>query len=297
MAGGSGPIGISFGVLFAICAATAFAVTKSGIAEHLFASDIVLCRYLVAGTISASFIFLLPRREGGPMGVKRAVALFLLAGPPFAFLQAAAFGFAPLAHGVIIAPSLAMLFSTGLAVVFLKERPTSPYFVGVLVVIAALVLISWDGLLHPIQAGFWVGDAMFALTALQWAGFSLLLKTWRLDPVRVTALVSALGLTVVLPAYLVFIGPAHLATLSMKALSIQAIVQGVINGLLLVFAFGKAVQNLDVSRAALFPAAVPALAIIIGIPVAGDVPTALQLVGLFLATIGLVLASRKAARS
>jgi drug/metabolite transporter (DMT)-like permease len=165
------------------------------------------------------------------------------------------------------------------------------------VFIAALVLISWDGLLHPIQAGFWVGDAMFALTALQWAGFSLLLKTWRLDPVRVTALVSVLGLAVVLPAYIIFIGPTHLATLPMKALSIQAIVQGVINGLLLVFAFGKAVQNLDVSRAALFPAAVPALAIIIGIPVAGDVPTALQLAGLFLATIGLVLASRKAARS
>jgi drug/metabolite transporter (DMT)-like permease len=43
-----------------------------------------------------------------------------------------------------------------------------------------------------------------------------------------------------------------------------------------------------VSRAVLFPALVPALSVLIGIPVVGEIPSVLQIAGLVLVTLGLL---------
>jgi drug/metabolite transporter (DMT)-like permease len=45
---------------------------------------------------------------------------------------------------------------------------------------------------------------------------------------------------------------------------------------------------LGVSRAVLFPAMVPAVSIIIGIPIVGEFPNAFQIAGLLLVTAGLL---------
>jgi drug/metabolite transporter (DMT)-like permease len=65
------------------------------------------------------------------------------------------------------------------------------------------------------------------------------------------------------------------------------------------FAFSRAVQDLGASRAALFPALSPGVAILLGIPVTGEVPSLIQLTGLAILTMGLVVAVRgnQAARS
>jgi len=43
-----------------------------------------------------------------------------------------------------------------------------------------------------------------------------------------------------------------------------------------------------VSRAVLFPAIVPALSVLVGIPIVGEIPGALQIAGLCLVTLGLL---------
>jgi hypothetical protein len=56
------------------------------------------------------------------------------------------------------------------------------------------------------------------------------------------------------------------------------------------FLFSKAIAILGVSRAVLFPAIVPAISVLIGIPIVGEWPDALQVAGLFLVTLGLLTA-------
>ena len=46
---------------------------------------------------------------------------------------------------------------------------------------------------------------------------------------------------------------------------------------------------LGVSRAVLFPAIVPAVSVLIGIPIVGEIPGALQIAGLVLVTAGLLV--------
>ncbi len=60
--------------------------------------------------------------------------------------------------------------------------------------------------------------------------------------------------------------------------------------MLTLLAYGKAVAILGVSRAVLFPAIVPAISILIGIPLVGEWPAPLQIAGLGLVTFGIFAA-------
>ena len=76
-------------------------------------------------------------------------------------------------------------------------------------------------------------------------------------------------------------------------LAAQIVVQGALSGVVAVLAYTRAVQLLGPGRAALFPALVPAVAVALGVPIAGEIPAPLQLAGIALATLGLIASIRK----
>ena len=135
-----------------------------------------------------------------------------------------------------------------------------------------------------------IGDAMFFSAGLMWAGFSILTKRWSISPLAATAAVSVLSALIYVPVHFVVFGWQQLLSTPIAMLTIQVLVQGVISGVVAVIAFAKAIQLIGPARAAIFPAFVPAAALIIGIPITGEVPTLLQTGGLSMVTLGLLLA-------
>jgi drug/metabolite transporter (DMT)-like permease len=129
---------------------------------------------------------------------------------------------------------------------------------------------------------------LFFASSILWACFTLLLRHWRVPALRATAVVSVLSFLVFTPAYLLWAGAAHLQALPVGTLAFQGLVQGGLQGAITMVAYGQAVVLLGVSRAVLFPATVPALSVLLGIPIVGEVPSALQIGGLGLVTLGLL---------
>ncbi len=76
--------------------------------------------------------------------------------------------------------------------------------------------------------------------------------------------------------------------LPLGALALQRLVQGGLQGAVTMVAYSRAVILLGVSRALLFPACVPAVSVLVGIPIVGEMPGHLQIGGLTLATVGLL---------
>ena len=74
----------------------------------------------------------------------------------------------------------------------------------------------------------------------------------------------------------------------MATIAFQGLVQGGLQGAFTMVAYGQAVVLLGVSRAVLFPAIVPALSVLLGIPIVGEIPGLLQIAGLCLVTLGLL---------
>ena len=284
-------MGYVFGMTMALGAATSFAMARAGALRGLAAEDMILARASVAGLIMLPFLLRwgLPSLAG--IGWRRGFVLLLTGGPVFAFLQTGGYTFAPLAHGAVIAPSTVTVLSTIGAVVLLGERLTRWHIVGGLTVIAGVVLVSWHGLAaSSISNTSWIGDLMFATSRLLWAGFTILMRKWRLDPMRATAVVAVLTAVVVVPAYLTFRGLDRLAALPADALLAQGLAQGLVQGVITLLAYSKAIAILGVSRAVLFPAIVPAISILIGIPLVGEWPDATQFTGLCLVTADLLAA-------
>ena len=71
---------------------------------------------------------------------------------------------------------------------------------------------------------------------------------------------------------------------------LQALVQGLLQGVGTMLAYSRMVAILGVSRAVLFPAMVPAASILVGVPLVGEITDGPQLAGLALASLGLLVA-------
>lgn len=280
--------GFLSGSIMALGASLSFAAARAGILGGLLAVDMIFARFIVAGLIMLPLLLHYGLRNLAGLGWRRALILTLLGGAPFALLQTSGYGFAPLAHGAVIAPSTVTIVSTIGAAVFLRERLSRNHMIGAAVVLAGIGLIGWDGMMQPTGEQAWLGDLLFFLSSVLWAGFTLLLRHWRVPALRATAVVSVLSFVMTTPVYLATMGTAHLATLPLGFLAFQGLVQGGLQGAVTMIAYSQAVMLLGVSRAVLFPAIVPAVSVLLGIPIVGEIPSVLQIAGLGLVTLGLL---------
>jgi drug/metabolite transporter (DMT)-like permease len=114
--------------------------------------------------------------------------------------------------------------------------------------------------------------------------------------VPATAAVAVISALVVAPLFVGFASFDRLAALPIGMLVTQILVQGLMSGVLAVIAYGKAVEHLGASTAALFPALVPAAALVVGVPVTGEIPSILEWLGAAMATTGLAVAMGLAIR-
>jgi drug/metabolite transporter (DMT)-like permease len=281
--------GLAAGLAAAVLWGLYLALSRAGVVGGLAAIDIAVIRYGVAGLVTlplfATHGLPLARR----IGWWRAGALAMLAGPPFVLAGVGGYAFAPLAHGALIQPAAVTIGSIALAAWVLRDRPTRERLAGVVVILSGLAVVAGPGLFAG-GAMTPVGDTMFLAAGLMWAGFSILAKRWGAGPVEATVLVCVLSGVVLLPVVAVTAGFGRILALPVPELAAQLVVQGVLSGVIAVLAFTAAVKWLGASRAAAFPAMVPVTATLIGIPVAGEWPTALQLCGLMIVVAGLALA-------
>lgn len=280
--------GFLCGAIMALGASLSFAAARAGILGGLLAVDMIFARFIVAGLIMLPLLLHYGLGNLAGLGWRRALILTVLGGAPFALLQTSGYGFAPLAHGAVIAPATVTIVSTIGAAVFLRERLGRNHMIGAAVVLAGIGLIGWDGMMQPSGERAWLGDLLFFLSSVLWAGFTLLLRHWRVPALRATAVVSVLSCVLTIPAYLAAMGTAHLAALPLGFLAFQGLVQGGLQGAITMIAYSQAVMLLGVSRAVLFPAIVPAVSVVLGIPIVGEIPSALQVAGLGLVTLGLL---------
>jgi drug/metabolite transporter (DMT)-like permease len=246
----------------------------------------------VAGAIMLPWLL---RHSPGTMagiGWRHAVVLSLLAGPLFILAGASGFLFAPLSHGAVVQPATITVAGLALGALLLGDRLTRIRVVGAGVILVGLALVAGPGAISGGVRAL-AGDALFALAGLMWAGFAVLSKRWRVSPITATAVVSVLSALIYAPLFLATRGADALLAQPAATLVQQVVVQGVLSGVVAVFAFGRAVELLGAPRAAAFPALVPVVAILTGVPVTGELPTLLQAAGLVIVTAGLLVTQRR----
>jgi drug/metabolite transporter (DMT)-like permease len=219
---------------------------------------------------------------------RRWLAVAVLAGPFFAVLIFTAFQFAPASHGAVFPFAAMSVAGTIFAAIFLADPFTKRKMLGIGIVMAGLLTLS--GISAASLTGrASIGDMLFIAAGSLWAGFGVVMRRFRLDPILATTVAGVFGLAVYVPFYFATEGVDRLAHADGSLLAIEVWVQGVLAGTGTVYTYAKAVQILGAARAAIFPALIPGLATLMGWPVLGHIPTLIEAIGLTLAIVGLLV--------
>ncbi|HXZ45122.1 MAG TPA: DMT family transporter [Pseudolabrys sp.] len=286
---------IVIGVLCGTCAAlgwaAGFVAAKHGVAVGFSPADLAFHRFFWSGLL----LIPLALREGlldlGGIGWRRGLVMSILSGPPQAMIAYTGFILVPLGHGTTIQPACAALSGLILASLVLHEKPTSQRIVGGATIIAGLLVYGFESL-STIGSHGVAGDLLFATAGLFWATFGTLLRLWHVSGQRAVAIVGALSILVYAPLHALLVGYDRILQTGLTENLLQAIVQGLLAGVLPIYLFAHAVILLGAGRAATFPALVPGFGLIIGYLTLGVVPSIAQVVGLVVVVIGFRFALR-----
>jgi len=284
-------LGIASGLGAALCWALGFVATRHGLKAGFTPVDLLMHRFVWSGIAFLPFVLRAGLRDLCGIGWGRGMALMMLGGPVMSLISYAGFMFVPLGHGSVIQPSCATLGGLFLAVVLLREQISLSRFAGAVVIVAGLGVIGSESIGHMGPSAV-MGDLIFVLTGSMFAGFATLVRYWRVSAVSVATVISVLSLSL-FPLYAAAGGLARDAAIGLHENALQAIGQGILAGPAAMYLFTLSIQRLGVARAAVFPATVPVLTLLLGWLLIGEPPTTLQAAGLMTVLSGFYLAQRQ----
>ncbi|HEX4411885.1 MAG TPA: DMT family transporter [Xanthobacteraceae bacterium] len=280
--------GMACGAGAALCWALGFVAARHGILAGVSPMVLALHRFVWPGFALLPMLAAGGLGNLGGIGWRRGITITVFGGLPLALWSYYGYIYVPLGHGAIIQPSCASLGGMILAHLVLKEALPTRRIVGAGIMVLGLLVIGAEALKTMGTQGL-VGDLFFVAAGSFFAVFGMLLRLWHIPPMRAAAVTSVLSLAG-LPM-LPFVYDNFLAAGFYENL-LQAIVQGLFAGAGAIYLFTRAVIFLGVGRAALYPALVPPFTLLIGAIALGEMPSALQLVGLAIVLIGFRLTQR-----
>ncbi|WP_375589195.1 DMT family transporter [Hoeflea alexandrii] len=226
------------------------------------------------------------RRTVAQLGAKRCLLLSAY-GAPFTLLVGHGLGFAPVAHAGALVPGLMPVFAVALAYVFLGQRLSKGNAIALVLILSGAAMILLRGADQLAVLDVWVGHLLFLLGALCWACFTVTIRTFEIPAFLATAIVGAVSTIWLLPFWMVS-DLSNLATTHWADIAFQAVFQGIISGLISMYAFSRALRLIG-ARASVLSALTPGVAAVLAVPVLGQVPQVSDTLALCVVVMGLVI--------
>jgi drug/metabolite transporter (DMT)-like permease len=275
--------------LAAVCIWAGFiVVSRLGVKTSLTPWDIAAIRFSVAGLLLLPYLL----RQGialERLGWTGIAAVIIGCGAPMVLLVNIGLLFAPAAHGGALFPGVMPLMVAILAAAVLKEPFTPPKTVGLGLIVTGAIGIVWitGGALGTPQN---IGHALFLAAGLAWACYTVAMRRARLDGLHAAAIAGVGSLVLYLPAYALIAGIGVFDAPPLD-IALQAIVQGVLTAIVALLLYGRMVRLLGATAGAAFVALTPAMTAVLGIPVLGEWPSAVDWFAIALISIGVYAVS------
>lgn len=273
----------------AICIWAAFiVVSRLGVRTGLTPWDVAAIRFVVAGVLLTPYL----AKRGlalERLGWKGVAAIIVGCGAPMVLLVNAGLLFAPAAHGGALFPGVMPLMVAILASLVLNEPFTARKKAGLVLIVLGAVGIVWGrgGTIGTIEN---VGDALFLLAGLAWAGYTVAMRRARLDGLHAAAIAAVGSLVLYLPIYACLSGVSVFRA-SLFDIGLQAVVQGLLTAIVALMLYGRMVGILAATGGAAFVALTPVTTGLMAIPVLGEWPGATDWMAIVLISGGVYVVS------
>jgi len=275
--------------LAAVCIWGAFiVVSRLGVRTSLTPWDVTAIRFTVAGVVLAPYL------------AKRGLALDRLdwtgvtaivagCGAPMVLLVNVGLLFAPAAHGGALFPGVMPLMVAILASMVLKEAFNVRKRIGFVLIVLGALGIVWGrgGTIGTTQT---IGDTLFLVAGLAWAGYTVAMRRARLDGLHAAAIAAVGSLVLYLPIYATFAGTSVFKA-PLFDIGLQAVVQGLLTAIVALLLYGRMVSLLGATGGAAFVALTPVATGLMAIPVLGEWPMATDWSAIVVISVGVYVVS------
>ena len=262
------------------------ALSRLGAKTSFGPYDLMALRFAAAGVVMLPVLAL---RGFGGLSLGRIALLAGTAGLGFGLLAFSGFARAPATHAAVLLPGVLPLFTAVLARSLIGETLTPRRLLGLALIVLGVGIVARESVFTPeAPDAQWIGDLCFLGASLSWAVFTIALRAWRVDPVQATAVVVVPTALVYLPAYVLMPG-RRLWTAPLSEIAFHAVFQGVFSTILSTLAYVRAVRALGAARTAIATSLAPVAGALLAIPVAGEVPSGPNALGLLLVTFGMLV--------
>ncbi len=273
------------GVGLVAITALQFTAARFSLREDLTAADIVILRF---GGAAIAFLPIFWRTGWGKLkalGMRRAIALAMLAGLPYPLIINQGLSLAPASHAAALCPASIVLFTFLISRFVLGERAKTATVLGIGAVVAGLVLFVLP--LSRMPQDTLTGDLLFVGSGALFALYGVLVRKWMVPPVTATGAVVLLSC---LPLPLVhFFAPSGLGMASGAEIAAQIVIQGFLAGAAAIVLFSFAATRLGPQTASLFLPWTPIATAAIGVVFLGEIPNAQQFLGIGIMMGGMLL--------
>jgi len=283
-------LAVAAGVLAMLLYGGQFVVSRFSLQQTLSPWDLAALRFGVAGLLSLPFVFRRGLTRAAGIGWRRSIVLAIAAGAPYTLILYTGLAVAPAAHGAVIIPGSTPLFAAAFAWVWLGEETAPLAILGLVLILGGLVLVAWPGIIAPPADRTWEGDALFLAAGVLWAIYTVLVRRWQVRPSRAIVMVWVLALPY-LPIYWALDGGERLLTAPRGEVVFQALYQGIGVALVALLLYSRAIRALGAASASFFMPLIPVIGVLLGVPVLGEIPLPLQIVGMVAVTVGIALAA------
>lgn len=270
-----------------------FVISRHAVLNGLSAHDMLALRFAVAGAILLPVFWQAGVRDCAGIGWRRGLILTVMSGFPMSFLMMQGLTMAPAAHGASIGPGTVTLIGIIGGVLLFGTQLTGALMIGVGIVLAGLLAMALAATTATHMPNVLLGDLCFLGVGLIWGGYPLALQLWKIDGLKATAIVSVLSI-LYLPVYALFYFRGF-DVAPWQAIVFHGINQGLINVVIGLWLWAWATKILGVAVAGRFPPMIPVIGTILGMPVLGEWPAAIQLAGIAMIVAGLFIAAWKPA--
>lgn len=280
--------GVAWGLVAVVIWAGWLVFTTLGVTSDLSVVDLALFRTGIPALALAPLLWR-QRSAVRAVGIGRGLLLALY-GAPFVLLVGYGLSFAPVAHAAPIVPGLMPIFAAVLAFALWRERLSRPRLVGFVCIICAILLVGLDAGVFAAFTEVSLGHLLFAAGALSWAVFTVTARPLGLSPYVSTGIVGLYSVVILLPVALVF-DLLRVQDAPLGQVAFHAAWQGLLSGLASLYAYARAIRALGASQAAALAALVPFVAAAMAIPVLGQTPSLVEMIGIVIVGCGVYLAA------
>ena len=285
-------LGVFYGLLASTIGGTFLAFSRAGLTQSgLDTPEIAFLRLGVAGLVLLPWLILNFDKYRAQLTVYDTILYTVLIGPPFVVIGISGYYYAPLVHGAVFLPGSLLVFGTAIAAFWFREKIDRLTWISVGVICFGFFLIAAPGFANA-GPEILFGDLLFLWAGAQWSLFAVLVGKRGNDPVLAVGALSVLALITYCPLYLLMFGTEFLTSVSTNTLLLNALIHGLMTGVIAVVCYSLCIGILGPAQASLFPALVPALALIIGIPMTGEWLTALEWLAVAVIGAGLLMSVR-----